>query len=209
MRRMYSQAELSAIIKEVFLADVASGQIDLPDLIEQALPEVDFSDIDLVAKTLKQVQANYSLELNAENLSLSTSLSGLTLTIGYCKIEELNNVLYVVLNFSLTNTTESSIAMGNYVRLAIRNLDESISEKIYDANNLPLSEAYASIVGITGCHVFHDNSNPTTGFSGANNCSVQREPNTAKGFNINIREAGSISAGDTRHYTGRFFLTLI
>ena len=73
MRRMYSQAELSAIIKEVFLADVASGEIDLPDLIEQALPEVDFSEFDLECKS---VQADSIIEnMSGYSFAVASSLA--------------------------------------------------------------------------------------------------------------------------------------
>ena len=47
MRRMYSQNELESIIKEVFLADVESGEIDFAGLIADSL-----ENMDVVAKSI-------------------------------------------------------------------------------------------------------------------------------------------------------------
>ena len=142
MRRMYSQAELSAIIKEVFLEDVASGQIDLPDLIEQALPEVDFStadfsSVDFVAKTLKQTNSNWE-----EDFTLP-SVSGFTKANEYCRLEEINGILHLVICALYENSSgaSASFSLGSIV---FSNIDESISSKIYTAGGQKVSEPVSS-----------------------------------------------------------------
>lgn len=110
MRRMYSQAELSAIIKEVFLADVASGQIDLPDLIQQALPEIDWSAFELDCKSVKadsiiENMSGYSFtEASTENITYNY------LYAGACK-----NGNKLTLSVALEVTRTDSTAGSNYM----------------------------------------------------------------------------------------------
>ena len=49
---MYSQTELEKIVKDALYAGLESGEINLAPFIVDALPEADFSNIDLVVKTL-------------------------------------------------------------------------------------------------------------------------------------------------------------
>ena len=139
MRRMYSQAELSAIIKEVFLEDVASGEIDLPAMIGEALPvleEADLSNADVVVKTLTQAQANWSVDFGDSMVGLPT---GITYAKIYNRFEVIGNILYLVLTYSLENTTASDVSTGN---LSIDvTLPEEIAEKLIDISGVSAKEA--------------------------------------------------------------------
>ena len=154
MRRMYSQAELSAIIKEVFLSDVASGQIDLPALIEQALPEVDFStanfsDIDFKAKTLEQSEPNWHYDLSISSVTWPT---GLEAELVYGRLEIINGVLFFVSSLKVINTTESAISISD-VTINV-NVPEEIGSKIYDINGGKVSESIPTGALITELELY-------------------------------------------------------
>ena len=152
MRRMYSQAELAQIIKDVFLADVASGQIDLPDLIEQALPDVDpagldFTGVDFVAKTLKQTQSNYSLDLKQafESGNYSTYFKSDT---AFMRFEEINGVLWLIMSGRFVAQAVSGTNAS--FNLTIPNeFKEKYYNKIYRMDGTPLTEEQDSTSDIS------------------------------------------------------------
>ena len=93
---------------------------------------------EVVADTLKQTAFNFS---QAFNLYIS---GGLTLTNIYNRFAEINNVLHVIVNFSLTNNTEEAKIVGsgyNYLGLTSLTLPSSIASKIVDIEGNRVSEA--------------------------------------------------------------------
>ena len=135
------------------------------------------------------------------------SLSGMTSEKQYCKIRKTKeDELYLVLNFSITNETESSISLGNNISLSLL-LPEEIASKIYDVNGKTMHDQLVANAGITGGYAFMDNGVPTGGYFVSKIISFMNtlSANTAS---LQIRDAGNISAGATHNYTFRVFLTL-
>ena len=196
MRRMYSQAELSAIIKEVFLEDVASGQIDLPDLIEQALPEVDFSTadfsgVDFEAKTLNQSQPNKEFEVEL------VTPTYLTHTAKYEKALIVNNVLYLILAYSLENATEeahSEFILFNFT------LDDDTASKIYCEDGTTVNDPYTAPLLICGFPAYRGSA-----LNLNNNGDVRKIAKNKIQISITSQ---SLNAGTSPLYEGRNFLML-
>ena len=84
----------------------------------------DYSNVDFIAKTLKQTQPNY------EN-AISVGLSGCTVTDYYSYSKVINGVLYLIANYKAKNTSGTSrtyYALGTcYV-----NIDSAYADKIVD-----------------------------------------------------------------------------
>ena len=204
MRRMYSQAELSAIIKEVFLSDVASGQIDLPALIEEALPEVDFSELDLVVKsveaeTLEQSEPNWSKEFNFSDQT------NLTVTNTYNRFEVINGILWIIVNLKLevgaSNYTAGGFGQGVNI--------EEIADKIYDLNGDPVSEeAQVQFCPIT-CAPMYIGENTSQDLLTLGRCLIQRATSQADRVNVSLRGIPTLTAGKTYYLTARVPLSLI
>ena len=122
MRRMYSQAELSAIIKKVFLEDVASGEIDLPALVTEALPDVDWSEFELDCKSVK---ANSIIE-NMSGYSYVDKAPETTLQ--YLGVVKNGNKITFVASGYILST--SSIGSYTSVRIARITIPSSIGTKL-------------------------------------------------------------------------------
>lgn len=198
MRRMYSQAELSAIIKEVFLEDVASGQIDLPALIEEALPEVD-----VVAKTLYQTESNWSLDIDFS--SLQSLPANCVVSNVYSKITQWNRELHIVFNFIITNNgeTQSSAfnSFNNYITLP-----EEIASKIIDFENKSAHESsFAPICG--GTYNLGSTAYPTA-LEAVTKPFVILNASTPNVINIGLSTISAINPGGTLYISGRISLDL-
>lgn len=126
MRRMYSQTELAELVKNVFLADVESGEIDLDSIIAEKLDEIDWSDIDFKPKTVAQLEANWSADITS-----FPSNSGCTATPIFCRAQQLNQEFHIVMLGKLHNNTASDISLYGLTAIEI-NLPEAIADKIYD-----------------------------------------------------------------------------
>lgn len=92
MRRMYSENQIKKIVSAA------------PEAIKEALVNQD-----LKVKTIEQSEANFAAELN----NIASLPEGVTLNMYYEGVKVINGILYVVVNCSLTNTTESSVSMPN------------------------------------------------------------------------------------------------
>ena len=103
MRRMYSQNELEKLVKDVFLADIESGEIDFVSIIEDALPVADLSNLDL---SVKSITSNPNWELNLTEIPITIS-SDFTAEFKYGKLEIINGILYIVAVIKVTNTTSA------------------------------------------------------------------------------------------------------
>ena len=205
MRRMYSQAELSAIIKEVFLEDVASGQIDLPDLIEQALPEVnpaglDFSNVDFVAKTVNQINNDWELEIDENTFEAQENW---VIEPIYCKLFVRNAKLCGVFLIGATNNTGASATPNVYTKAI--SIPTSYAEKLYDYAGHKVSEQ-VSPANLT-CF-------PSTTTSlangGARTAQTSLISNSNNANEVKIFFGGSsIASGSTLYIEARFWLSLI
>lgn len=160
---------------------------------------------DVVAKTLKQTQANYSLDLSS--FTPDNIPSGITYTLVYGRIEEINGILYIVWLFSLENTTESSITHAN-CGIDIT-LDEEIAEKIIDISGVSVAEN-TSTKDISAFHGFKsDDSYPHNLNRYSYNCCLSNR-STANKFRINLYFNGqTIGAGKKQYCEMRTFLTIL
>lgn len=110
----------------------------------------DFSNADFVAKTLKASTANWK----SDNLTIN-QVYGKIENI-YTRVEEINNVLYVVSNFKIKNETENPITLPSsaaYVAyFSVVNIPSELSNNIYDLNGFKVSETTEECL-ITSCEV--------------------------------------------------------
>ena len=109
MRQMFSKKQIEEIVKNVAKAG-----------------ELDFSGVDLKAKTLEQSQANH-----AYNITIDVNDDNLTYTEIYNKCEVINGVLWIILTFKLKNETGASVSESyNHVSLKSSELT-AIGNKIF------------------------------------------------------------------------------
>lgn len=111
MRRMYSLAQIQAIVALM----AKEGKLD-------------FSDVDLKVKTIKQSQPNWSLDIS--EIPLDGLPEGIEYSPIYARLEQVGNLLYIVWCYTLENKTEEAITVGN-PDMTIT-LPENIAEKIFD-----------------------------------------------------------------------------
>ncbi|MBO7716151.1 MAG: hypothetical protein J6S85_21480 [Methanobrevibacter sp.] len=147
MRRMYSEQELTNIIKEVFDAEVASGVFDdqIKEYAEDWLEEnpltpsdLDFSSIDFVAKTLVQTNANWT-----GTPSSSSTTEGIELNEdAFVRYLQVGNILWFIVSAIATNTSESDISDGIIGFNIYPN--SAISAKIYRADGTACNGAYTT-----------------------------------------------------------------
>ena len=88
----------------------------------------DFSSADFVAKTLNQTEANFIGVLNILPLDQIENNNI------YSRMEVINGVLHIVLNYSLKNLTDAQKSMYQLGNFFINNIPDNISENIIDFN---------------------------------------------------------------------------
>ena len=216
MRRMYSEKELTTIIKEV-----SEAYID--ELIEQGVfndkineyvdayldenpitpSDLDFSSIDFVAKTINQLNANESA-----NLSYSSE-TGLDITNIYSRAEVIGNVLYFVGSIKVENTTGSAISYTcSTITFA---LSDAVSSKIYDVTGLALTETGTIFTRV--CDFIAIMNEVAQIGSGAVTTKIMTLMRSGTNKNLSIRtlsgESFSIPANSTRYISFRTQLTLL
>ena len=169
----------------------SKGQVE--NVIQKA---IDSGDI----KLYEDMQLSDIMTIDLNNLELVAEE-------GYCSIRKTKeNELYAVINFSLENQTESSIALVNNITIQL-SLPSEIASKIYDVNGKTIHDTLTSISGISAIIGFTDSGSPSAGFYsqrvfalnnniGANACYFQ------------LRDGGTIPAGKKWFFTLRMFLTL-
>ena len=164
-----------------------------------------------IENIIKNAIENGSLVLY-KDLDISESLtpatiSGIDTELKYCRIRVSDDqVLSIVLNFSVENTTEAQISLGNSFGIAWL-VPEELGKKIYDVNGKTINEALNTYAGITSGQSFNDNGIPTAGYYITRTCTMTNElaSNVAK---FNFRDLGNISASSKWEFTFRIFLTL-
>ena len=132
---MYSQNELEKLVKDVFLADVESGEIDFPSLIAEGLAVADLTDVDLVVKTISQTTANYVKEFNAP------SVTGFTKLNEYCRFEVMGNELKVILCARYKNDDTENSKNFSLGAFNITGISSEVGDKVFDMGGYKLSEA--------------------------------------------------------------------
>lgn len=104
---------------------------------------IDFSNIDLVAKTLEQTNVNWGADMSVTN---RTSITGTRL---YCRLQKINTKLSIVFNYKFTNSTGSSVSLESYLAQTFNTIPQEIASKLVDLNNYPLyPNAYGTDVRV-------------------------------------------------------------
>ena len=149
MRRMYSEQELTNVIKKVFEEELESGALD--DKINQATadyiqeqglnPEdLNFSSVDFVAKTISQSNYNWSIDVP------DITIGDLTLTKIFAKLIVINKVMYLVYEVDLANETAEDIVINSSYYSANITIPAEIGQYIYDHLGKKVSETGAGSI---------------------------------------------------------------
>lgn len=158
----------------------------------------------LVVETIKQTKPNFELDIS--NLEFFTIPEGLEQDIKYGRIEEINGVLYIVLAFTFTNTTESAITLPNFnVNIT---LPTEIAEKIIDFSGKSVHDTTSTApisadVGLKGSTTYPDAMNVVFSVSLGN--LIQENV-----LRLNLFGATTnIPAGQEIYFSFRTFLTIL
>ena len=157
---------------------------------------------DVVAKTLKQTEANYRTDISTVG-GLTSGFSG---EIVYGRVEEINNILFIVFSIKVKNESESTKTLDNfYVDIDLR---EDIAKKIIDFDNISVDKS-TSTASIMGVPYIRGNQNFPQALNTASNGQLSNT-STANRMRLTFFNlSGSINAGDTMIFSLRTFLTLL
>ena len=211
MRRMYSEQELTNIIKVVFEQELEDGAFDdkIKEYAEAWLAEnplepsgLDFTDIDFVAKTIQQLNPNSS-----QNISVSTGLTYMTPASIYCKGLNINGLYNIVISATLTENAGNSHSNLVDILYAGITLPAEIASKIYDINGDSVDEVLENSAMVCIVPIKCYNASQNKYFNATlrlNNASIANQLNMV----ILCDEAQSVSANDVLYISGRVQLTL-
>ena len=151
MRRMYSEKELTTIIKQVSEAYIDELIEDgvfntkINEYVDAYLDEnpitpsdLDFSSIDFVAKTLEQTEANASYDIN-----IQSTPTGFSVDVIFKRLIVVGNVLKMIAVYKVTNTGEDSASMPD-LTFATNQLASKYKSKIVDYEGLTLAQTQAT-----------------------------------------------------------------
>lgn len=104
------------------------------------------------ASTLNQTLPNWSVDVSNIDLGYDTSIYSITGK--YAKFEVINNVLYFVLSFGITNISGSNQNFNpNFIKYVdLRSMPRSIAEKIIDSkgNDMTAVDSHGAITAMHG-----------------------------------------------------------
>lgn len=141
-------SEIVAIVnKGINNGDIPS--LDLTD-VQTALNNGDLNVVanlvgkDVVAKTIKQTQANYRYDFTVkpEDLTNFDPVSA-----QYCRIEEVNGEMHIIVLADFINTDTANSHTFRFGRIDLENLPPEIATKIYGLNG-PISQNNAGTIRI-------------------------------------------------------------
>ena len=92
----------------------------------------------VVAQTLKQNQANWSVDITS-----FPNITGGTASPIFCRIQQINQELHIIMIGKVVNETESTISAYSTTDILIE-LPEAIADKIYDIGGNKLSDVLVS-----------------------------------------------------------------
>lgn len=123
---------------------------------------IDFSNTDLVSKTL--YQSNYNWESGEITLN-NNWLNGLTATASFIKFAQVNRELEIIVSLTLTNDTESPISTESAINIiSAVTIPSYISSKIYRKDGTTCNQAPAgandTVIPIKYLAIKNDNTNP-------------------------------------------------
>ena len=211
MRRMFSEKQIKEMISagaQSEIAEALEGDISIGGDLSVTGDQSVGGDLevtgDLQAKTIKQSQPSYSV-----NLSIGSG-SGISVEQIYSKLLIVNNMLYIIVNCKLTNTTEESKTMYQIGGTNQIEIDSDVADKIYDLLGQKVSEVIASDTII--CATLgeaKDGSQP--GSISTNSLSVNLvNLQAANQLKVQLYSSNgvTIAAGASKYLTGRMFVSL-
>ena len=180
---------------------VYNSEDKTPILLDDIVEGLEDKDVEV--KTIHQSQPNYSLNFSFET-GVSGVPTGITITNIYNKFIQYGNILYVVGNFLLENTTEASISITSLYKPLTLSAD--VASKIFDYGGKKVSEDQTDLT--------KSDVTLLTGYTGINNVVSATQKIVAirhVGVNTIQFEIGygtSIAAGGKNAFTFRGFLVL-
>lgn len=122
MRRMYSQNELEKLVKDVFLADVESGEIDFAGIMADAL-----ENMDVVAKS---ISADSIIEkMEGYSFTKAVATANRTFTYYYASsVKNGNKITFVV--FGTINTL-AEITGGTFINVGTFTIPSAVGSNLY------------------------------------------------------------------------------
>ena len=196
---------LFASYKEEWENEILPAFNDIPAEVLSVL-----EDADVKVKTIEQTEPNYSLDLDSQiDVSVPTGISS---NIEYYRGEIINGIFYFTMMIQLTNTTASSINLGNTFLIFLKQIDEALADKIYcvDGNSISISSTTDKGVSTSLCDA--DGGSPTEGLFTSYACPVNKIRDPLKGartLGLKPRNVGAISAGSTWTFLFRFYLNVL
>lgn len=172
----------------------------------------DYSNVDFVAKTLSQTNANYV----GTSMGISVP-GGLSASIVYNRYEEINGVLYLIYNIKIKNNTENAITRSAGQRAFVDSFTiyGNVASRLYDFAGNTAHDAISSATLITYFNGFLSNDyidayNTDIPYSQIIKCIVKNstQANTiglAGTFSSNV----TFEANSEKYFTARVALTLI
>lgn len=189
-----------------------SSRIDNMLAAKANLNGADFTGA-VTAPTLRQSQFNFSREFTL------VTFQSLTIENVYNRFAEINNILHLIVNFTITNNTGETKTLGSgygLVGLATVTLDSSVASKLVDIDGKKASESNtnSTLISSEPCQVLKTKilENSAEFYTGrfslvnrntVNEVSVQVALNGGSGNRITIAD------GESLYITARMALTLI
>lgn len=186
MRRMYSESELRQVVQKYAVEGLVGK--------------------DVIVKTIEQTEPNAFVEITA-----FPNITGGTSSPIFCRVQQLNKSLHIIMVGKITNNTEAEIS--DYGTSGINvDLPEEVASKIYDVLGNKASEAPASDTRISGCLSITQRGTSSNMSTYVNDV-VMFVLNTATPNRIALTFGRTaviaIPAGDTMYFDARLELDLI
>lgn len=97
--------------------------------------EGELENKDLVVKTIEQTEPNWSYDIT----EFPSGPSGTTASVTFCRIQQLNSELHIIMNGVIHNPTESNLTSYGLIGIYVT-LPENIANKLYDCLGKKASE---------------------------------------------------------------------
>lgn len=159
-----------------------------------------------VSSATARWSANMPFSLSADAIS-----KGITRTMGYSKLIEIDGVLHFVFHMTLENTSAESQTLF-YLGNGFQDLPERISSKIIDLDGNPLNITIGSEINITaGLLTVNSSKSSASSQMETINFALQHPASPANRLSLVIAQSAgfAIPAGAKRYVSGRLALTLI
>lgn len=142
------------------------------------------------------------------DLDLTTSMSGVNITNIYSKLRVKNNILYIIVNFKLENTTEAEV-VSQAIAGKTLTISSAIASQIYDLNG-NAGNISTSACGVCAVSGLESTNLELSGITTQDINLTFLKQNAANTYSVMIRnnDGYRIPANATRYITARMVLTI-